>query len=241
MCFPFTSGSVFGMIMANFNIQETEDKARLSFARSLTMKIDCITVGPFGVNCYILHKKGKAVVIDPGAEPEKILKTIISYKLDVTAYILTHGHIDHISALPGLTSEKPAPILISAQDAKWAFTRTNCLAPIYPPLSYQPETMREIAHNDIISEAPIPLSVLFTPGHSPGGICLYASAQNILFSGDTIFQNSVGRTDLPGGDEKKLMHSIALLSALPANTVVYPGHGPATTIGDEVNGNPFLV
>lgn len=196
------------------------------------LEVQVLVVGPFAANCYLVANpdSGSLLVVDPGAEPEKILHHVENVALPVTGYLLTHGHADHISALPELLQAHPAPVFIHPRDATWAFSPANRIDPWYPPVHITPA-----ARKDCTSSLPRGwefLRVLPTPGHSPGSVCYLA--RHILFSGDTLFQGSVGRTDLPGGDPILMQQSLYHLAKLDSDIRVLPGHGPETTIGEEL-------
>lgn len=205
------------------------------------MQTNCVIVGPFEVNCYILHNSAKqALVIDAGADAAKIARALDAGNLRVLAYLATHGHIDHISALAELTARHPAPIAMQSADLSWAFTPSNQLPPYYSAPEQPHVTFRELSDGQQLQDGNFAYQVIGTPGHSPGGVCLFFPAGQILFSGDTLFQGTVGRTDLPGGDSRTLTRSLRRLTTLPPQTTVYPGHGTSTTIGDELRNNPFM-
>lgn len=200
-----------------------------------------IEVGPLATNCYILRAKTlAALIIDPGADAGAIAEIIGHCRLTVRGYLITHGHIDHISALAPLWLKAAAPIAMAAADLQWAFGESNQMPPDYA-LARRPAAIERVLRGgEQWDEDGFRYQVMATPGHSPGSVCFYFPAENILFSGDTLFQASVGRSDLPGGREEQLRQSLKILAALPPATQVYPGHGPATTIGREVESNPFL-
>ena len=205
------------------------------------MHIKTIPVGPYEVNCYIVSTTGpEAAVIDPGAEADAILEYLQTNRLTPEAYLLTHGHADHISALDQLLAAHTVPVLMHADDQHWAFTPRNQIPPYYPALTSIPATLRTIADGEIVSIAGIQFKVIATPGHTPGGVCYFVREDQVLFSGDTLFQGTVGRTDLPGGNGKVLAQSLKKLAQLPPATRVFPGHGEATTIGAEQRSNIFF-
>ena len=206
------------------------------------MKIETITVGMFGVNCYLIWQSSDsmALVVDPGADPELIETSLQKNGLDVAAYLITHGHVDHLSALAELVDARPAPVVMNQVDAAWAFGPDNQIAPFYP----QPRSPGPIActvqDGSILTHAGLRYSVIATPGHTPGGVCYYFEDAGLLFTGDTLFEGTVGRTDLAGGDEKVLRRSIARLQRLPGTTKILPGHGESSTLAMEFENNPFL-
>ncbi|TAN36124.1 MAG: MBL fold metallo-hydrolase [Verrucomicrobia bacterium] len=205
------------------------------------MHIETISVGPYEVNCYVLHNHGaEAVVIDPGSEPEKILKYSRINRLTPVAYLLTHGHQDHLSALTAMLEAYPAPVLMHAEEQRWAFTNRNLIPPFYMTPTATPATLRAVTDGNELPIAGMNFRVIFTPGHTPGGVCYFAPDDQALFCGDTLFRGSAGRTDLPGGNGRVLAQSLKRLKQLPPDTRVFPGHGETTTIGAEQRGNIFF-
>jgi glyoxylase-like metal-dependent hydrolase (beta-lactamase superfamily II) len=205
------------------------------------LNITKIEVGPFATNCYIVWTEQlDTLIIDPGADAGKISKIIKHCRLKVAGYLVTHGHMDHISALEPLFSQENAVIAMHTADIAWAFGENNQMLP-YFMVPRRPEKIdRALKGGEKIDEEGFSYAVIHTPGHSPGGVCFYFAGENILFSGDTLFKGSVGRTDLPRASGDQLRKSLKALSILPPQTKVYPGHGPATTIGEEITSNPFL-
>ncbi|MFO7871269.1 MAG: MBL fold metallo-hydrolase [Kiritimatiellia bacterium] len=206
------------------------------------MQIETVVTGPFQANCFVVdNEAGKALILDPGAESEAISGLIKEKGLVVAAYLLTHGHMDHISVLADIYENFPAPVLIHQADLAWAFEPQNEMPPFYPvPRSLPGNAFVTAAEGDRRTDAGITYRVLGTPGHTPGGVCYFFEKDKVVFSGDTLFAGSAGRTDFPGGDMRELTLSLKRLSELPDDTAVYPGHGPATTIAGEKRTNPFL-
>ncbi len=205
------------------------------------MKIEIISVGPYKVNCAVVWGAAKqALVIDPGYDATLIQSCLDANSLSVAAYLLTHGHADHINALAELHAARPAPVLIHAEDLKWAFSNTNQIPPYYPipekPIGeiQNPETQDEWSFADLT------FRVLETPGHTPGCVCYWFEKENVCFTGDTLFKGSCGRTDLPGGDGRVLAQSLQKLASLPPETRIITGHGDETTIAYELKTNFFL-
>jgi hydroxyacylglutathione hydrolase len=203
------------------------------------MIIKVLPVGPFEANCYVVgsEKTGQGMLIDPGDEADEILGNVAGQKLHIVLIVLTHAHIDHIGAVKEVYDATKAPIAIHTDSAKsLAHNATNTMLGLSYPAPPNPD--RLLKDGDTVSVSELSFTVIHTPGHSPGSICLYG--EGVLFSGDTLFREGIGRSDLPGGNYKELMASLHRLMALPPETVVYPGHGPKTTIGWEKLHNPFL-
>ncbi len=204
------------------------------------MILEKLVVGPFASNCYFvgseLTKAG--IIIDPGAGTKQILKVAIDLQLDIKFIVITHGHIDHIGALRGVKETTGAEVVIHSADAP-SLQGERVSQLLGSSNRTLPSADRLLNDGDSINSGDLHFLVLHTPGHTPGGICLLG--HGVVFTGDTLFNYSIGRTDLPGGSYSQLMNSIhTKLMILPDNTVVYPGHGPETTIGDERRGNSFL-
>ncbi|MDH7498143.1 MAG: MBL fold metallo-hydrolase [Syntrophomonadaceae bacterium] len=201
-----------------------------------------LEVGAIAANCYVIgcEETMEAAVIDPGGSASAILRLIESLKVAVKYIINTHGHIDHIGANRQLKEATGAMILIHADDAKMLTNPASNFSMFMGRSITSPPPDQLLAHGDIIRVgSTIELEVIHTPGHSPGGICL--KTDNIIFSGDTLFAGSIGRTDFPGGSYATLIRSIQeRILCYDDNVVVYPGHGPATTVGWERKHNPFL-
>ncbi|HEX4310164.1 MAG TPA: MBL fold metallo-hydrolase [Acidobacteriaceae bacterium] len=207
------------------------------------MILETFPVGPLQCNCTILGDEatGEAMVVDPGDNIPQILAFLAKHKLTLKQIIVTHGHIDHIGGAQRLKKATGAPVLMNQNDleqlkimdvqAGWIGVETPEVAP--------PDTSAD--EGMIVGIAGHTASILHTPGHTQGSICLHFVPENLLLAGDTLFAGSIGRTDLPGGDGKRILHSIHdRLLTLPDETHVIPGHGPATTIGEERDSNPFL-
>lgn len=205
---------------------------------------EILPVGILACNCSILGDEvsGEAVVIDPGDEIERVRDVLARHRLTVKAIVATHAHIDHAGGVAALHEATGAPVLMHRDDlflyqnleaqAAWLGVKT-------PPAVGIDHFIKE---GDVVRAGPIALDVLTTPGHSPGSVSLYLPGDAArVFSGDTLFKESIGRTDLWGGDAKEILRSIEnALMRLPDQTPVFPGHGPATTIGAERDHNPFL-
>ncbi len=205
------------------------------------MEIKTIVNGKLATNSYLIYCKAtrQAAVIDPAEGVSQIMTEVNKLGLNLGLIINTHGHADHISGNKKLVEEYGCQIAISSQDAPM-LTEIDDNFAIYLGLDgQQPEPDRLLAEGDIIQIGEIKLSVIATPGHTEGGIALYDNDQGVLFSGDTLFKKSMGRVDLPGGNLDKIRASLKKLCRLPGKTIVYPGHGPSTTIDYEKEQNPY--
>ncbi len=206
------------------------------------MILETLTVGPFAVNCYVLAEAAAspAVIIDPGADEKKIRQVLARHKLTPGIVINTHGHFDHI----GCDDKFGVPVYIHPDDeALLKDTRLNLSELLFQSYAVGKVMIKTVRDGDIIALGGIRLEVIATPGHTAGGICLLLRQpeNKILFSGDTLFYQGVGRVDFPGASENAIIKSIKeKLFKLPDDTVVYPGHGPSSTIGEERESNPFL-
>ncbi|GAB6097164.1 MBL fold metallo-hydrolase [Desulfatiferula olefinivorans] len=205
------------------------------------MIVNVLVVGPIGANCIILgcEKTRKAAVVDPGDEGGRILSALTRDKLTLEYIINTHGHFDHVGANRRLKEATGAQILIHAKDAPMLGHLREMAMSFGMRMDNSPPADRLLNDGDVITFGEQSLKVLHTPGHSPGGIAL--AAEDFVIAGDTLFQGSIGRTDLPGGDFNTLITSIRTkLFPLGDTMKVYTGHGPATLIGSEKRFNPFL-
>ena len=202
------------------------------------MRYTVVPVTPFQQNCTLLWcaQTGRGVVVDPGGEVERIDAAIKTCKITVERILLTHGHFDHLGAVPGLVERFRVPVYIHPGDAGLYASPLNCMPPWFSAVEGLPAPAVELP-----TAAGLSLTVLPTPGHTPGGVCYYFAAEKVVFSGDTLFAGSVGRTDFPGGNVADLMASIrTVLFRLPDDTRVLAGHNSPTTIGTERTTNPFV-
>lgn len=206
---------------------------------SMEPEIQNIIVGPLQVNCYIVYDETsrEALVVDPGDEPDRIIDIIKSHGLKITYIVCTHTHFDHVGAIPELKQATGAKIAIHSEERE-IYCAAKDIGKLWGfDLEPLPEPDIFLNEGDKIKIGTYAFTVLHTPGHSPGCICLYS--EGILFSGDTLFAGSVGRTDFPGGSLIKLKESFQRLMNLPENTKVFSGHGPSSTIGTEKRENFF--
>ncbi len=206
------------------------------------MRIRWLVVGPLQTNCYILscERTGLCAVIDPGGDGPRIQKTIEEEGLQVLYIINTHGHFDHTGANAYLKAISSAELLIHRADAPMILQQSRSAAMWGLQVEDSPPPDRFIDEGDLIIIGDITLRVLHTPGHTPGGISLFTD--RVVFVGDTLFAGSIGRTDFPGGNYHQLISSVReKLFPLGDDVVVYPGHGPETTIGQEKRTNPFFT
>ena len=205
------------------------------------MIIKCLPVGPIMANCFILgcEETLRAAVIDPGDEADRILTSLAESQLTLEYIINTHGHFDHVGANKRLKDASQAPILIHALDAPMLNQLAASASAWGLTIENSPSPDRTIDEGDSVSVGNITLTVIHTPGHTPGGVSLKTPGH--VFVGDTLFSGSIGRTDFPGGSFETLRASIQeKLFALDDDVQVYTGHGPQTTIGQERRYNPFV-
>lgn len=204
------------------------------------MKIETVVVSPFEENCYLVWKDRIGVIIDPGDEDELITEKIEKDGFVPRAILLTHGHGDHIGAVAPLKAKYDIPIYIGKDDAPMLSSPSANVSAVFGYRIICPSADFLVEDEEIIRLDSLEFLVLSTPGHTKGGVCFFS--ENRLFCGDTLFQGSVGRTDLPGGDYEQLIDSIdRKILRFPDETICYPGHGPVTTIGVEKRHNPFLT
>jgi hydroxyacylglutathione hydrolase len=220
------------------------------------LDVRMLTVGPIQENAYIVSAagSGRAVIVDPGDEAERLLATVRELGVEIEAILVTHCHFDHIGAVAALARATGAPVYCPEIERSVLADIPSWTPPGFGPFeSYEAD--HTVAGGERLGLAGLDIEVLFTPGHSPGHVTYAISAaaagaaadgateaERVLLSGDVLFQGSVGRVDLPGGDWNVLERSIgSLVRAFPAQTAIYPGHMGATTLGRELDTNPFLA
>ena len=208
------------------------------------LEVQGVVVGLFRENCWIIgsRRRGEACVIDPGDEPEQILALARDMGVRITRVVASHAHLDHIMAARAIVDATGAPFLLHQSDLPIAdnmpLAASRWFGQEVPPAPRPDAFPRD---GDDLEIAGVTVRVIHTPGHTPGSLCLYAAEAHLLFSGDTLFRESIGRTDLPGGDTPQILHSIAdRLFTLPEDTRVLPGHMQETTIAHERAHNPFV-
>ena len=206
------------------------------------MNILCMVLGPLGTNCYLIWPEGerKALLLDSAGDPDDILSAARERDLDISLLVNTHGHSDHIESMASVKQSTGADLYIHELDAPMLANADLSGANMFGLRQETTQPDRLLSEGDEISleGTGLNFTVLHTPGHTAGSICLLR--EKALFSGDCLFAGGIGRVDLPGGDEQAMMASLTRLVELAPDTAVYPGHGPATTIGVERANNPWL-
>jgi hydroxyacylglutathione hydrolase len=205
---------------------------------------EILPVGPLQCNCSIIGDETthEAMVIDPGHDIDAILALLKKHNLQVKQTVITHAHIDHVGGAMKLRAATGAPILLNQNDYTLLKMLDEQAAWIGMPSPGKVEIDSSVTTGETVAAGSHSAQILHTPGHTEGSICLYFEAEKKLIAGDTLFAGSIGRTDLPGGSLQKILHSLHhTVLSLPDETVVVPGHGPLTTIGEERESNPFLV
>lgn len=207
------------------------------------MIFETVVVGALGVNCFIIgcSETGEGIVVDPGADAEQVLAAVSRLGLTIRYVINTHGHFDHVGGNKRLLTATGASLLVHREDVPY-LARAADVATMYGLSADNSPTPTVYLEDGMeVKFGRHELKVLHTPGHTPGGCSLYLESEGMVITGDTLFADSVGRTDLPGGSHQTLVTSIReKLLTLPDATAVYPGHGPASTIGWERQHNPYL-
>jgi hydroxyacylglutathione hydrolase len=208
------------------------------------MILERLTVGPFQENCYVIgdEQSGEGTIVDPGDEAARIALAVEQTSLDIGRILITHAHIDHVGAVAALVDEYACPVLMHAEAEPMLRQLPTQAMTMGLRFGKVPAVDRYIEDEEVLEVGGLRLESLYTPGHAPGHLAFYLESEGLVLSGDALFAGSVGRTDLFGGDMNLLMRSInERLMTLPDETMVLPGHGPQTTIGDERNHNSFLM
>jgi len=204
---------------------------------------EILPVGPLQCNCSVIGDETtrEAMVIDPGDDIEEVLALIDKHNLQVKQVVITHAHIDHVGGAMKLRAATGAPILLNQNDYALLKMLDVQAAWIGMKDPGKVEIDQSVGQADTVRAGSLTANVIHTPGHTEGSVCLYFPAESKLIAGDTLFAGSIGRTDLPGGSMEKIINSLhERVLALPDDTLVVPGHGPLTTIGEERESNPFL-
>jgi glyoxylase-like metal-dependent hydrolase (beta-lactamase superfamily II) len=205
------------------------------------MNIKTMPLGPLGTNCYIVYDELNALIVDPGGEAEKVIQFLDGEKLTPAAILLTHAHFDHIGAVQNLRNHYAIDVYLHEKESEWLTD-----ASLNGSWRFKGQEIITKAPEHSLKPGPIQIAsfdfeAVHTPGHSPGSVSLIFKREQIVISGDVLFNQGIGRTDLPGGDMKLLESSIRnVLYTLDDSFAVYPGHGPETTIGREKSHNPFF-
>ena len=204
------------------------------------MRISQLTVGVFQENCYLVADSGTsaAVLIDPGADGGRIVEAVTSAKVDLGAIWVTHAHLDHVGGIAEVKRHFDVPVFLHPDDLMLYRLADRQAAAYGLPFDTPPEPEKAFAEGDVLTLGTLRFRVMHAPGHAPGHVVIHG--HGVAFCGDCVFAGSIGRTDLPMSDARALAHSIERIVDLAPETVLYPGHGPQTTIERELVDNPFL-
>ena len=207
----------------------------------MNLVVDRFELGPIGTNCYVVRASraaGEAVVIDPGGDAPQLQLELDRLGTGCAAILITHGHWDHLGGVAELAEGTGAPVFMAEDERALLENLPDLVPPGVPARAYTADTL--LKGDETLELAGITFETLRVPGHSPGHLAFYADG--CLFSGDVLFAGSVGRTDIPGADPDTLVESLRMLTErFPPETVIYSGHGPPTTLGAELDSNPFLA
>jgi glyoxylase-like metal-dependent hydrolase (beta-lactamase superfamily II) len=207
----------------------------------VNLVVDRFELGPIGTNCYVVRASraaGEAVVIDPGGDAPQLQLELDRLGAGCAAILITHGHWDHLGGVAELAERTGAPVFMAEDERALLENLPDLVPPGVPARAYTADTL--LKGDETLELAGITFETLRVPGHSPGHLAFYADG--CLFSGDVLFAGSVGRTDIPGADPDALVESLRMLTErFPPETVIYSGHGPPTTLGAELDRNPFLA
>lgn len=203
------------------------------------MIIRCLPTGMFGSNCYVVGNNGEGIIIDPGVDSREIINVVRKTGLKIINIILTHAHIDHICSMDAVRDALGATVMIHRADAEALTDPWYNGSALFGISSAFRQADRILMDEEVFKAGELDIHIIHTPGHTPGGICIKIGGN--IFTGDTLFRMSIGRTDLGGGDYKEIINSIkSKLMRLDDDTVIYSGHGEASTIGYEKKNNPFI-
>lgn len=204
------------------------------------MNVQTVTVGAFQENCYLVvdEKSGRAVIVDPGGEGERLVAAVEKSGAELEAIWITHAHVDHVGAIASVKRKWNVPIYLHPLDRR-LYDAAGRQAEVYGvPFEEPPPPDREFADGQQVTVGDAVMTVMHAPGHAPGHVVIHGNG--IALVGDCLFSGSIGRTDLPLSNPPQLAATLQKIAALPADTIVYPGHGVETTIGEECISNPFL-
>ena len=207
----------------------------------MSVSVAALTVGAFQENCYILTDAASAecVLIDPGAEPDRIIAAVEASAAPLTAIWLTHAHLDHVGAIAGLKRRWDVPVYLHPLDQPLYAMASRQAAMYGLPFEQPPAAERTLGEGDVVRVGAVDFAVMHAPGHAPGHVVFHG--HGVAFVGDCLFAGSIGRTDLPLSTPRDLAASLDRIVALGDDVVAYPGHGPVTSIGIEAKTNPFLT
>ena len=208
-----------------------------------TLKKKIMPLGSIAANCIVLWNEGSSAcwIVDPGQDVADLTAFLDEQGLTPAVVVLTHGHFDHIGAVPGLLAKWPdLPVHIGPGDVMMLGHPQNAWPPDYPCAPKPTTLVADLTEGSMLSAGGISAKILSTPGHTPGSVCLYFEDEHLLLTGDTLFAGSCGRTDFPGGSMPQMKASLKRLATLPPETNVIAGHGTPTTIAREVASNPFI-
>ncbi|QKY69450.1 MBL fold metallo-hydrolase [Lentibacillus sp. CBA3610] len=205
------------------------------------MNVKSMPAGPLGTNCYIAHNREHALIVDPGGDPEKMIQYLTEEKLEPKAILLTHAHFDHIGGVGELRAHYNLDVYLHENEASWLENPQYNGSSLFMGSEIVTDRAEQVLRPGKFQIGTIPFEVIHTPGHSPGSVSFIFYDDGFVISGDVLFNQGIGRTDLPGGDIQTLEASIRdALYQLPDHYTVYPGHGPETTIENEKQHNPFF-
>ncbi|CDQ39665.1 MBL fold metallo-hydrolase [Virgibacillus salexigens] len=205
------------------------------------MKIEIMSLGPLGTNCYIVYQDNQALVFDPGGEPEKVKTFLSANQLDPKAILLTHGHFDHIGAVDTLRKFYEIDVYIHQAEADWLEDAQKNGSLMFIGETIQTQKPDQLLAPEKMTLGNFQFEIIHTPGHSPGSVTFLFHEQLMMISGDVLFYQGIGRTDLPGGNFEELKQSIKQkIYTLDKDFDIYPGHGPKTSIANEKKANPFI-
>ncbi|RYG74692.1 MBL fold metallo-hydrolase [Lentibacillus lipolyticus] len=205
------------------------------------MNVHCIPAGPLGTNCYIVSNEKEALIIDPGGDSEKLINFMADEGVEPQAILLTHAHFDHIGGVSHLRSYYGIDVYLHENEQSWLENPEWNGSSLFTGNEITTTKAEHLLNPGSQQVGSLAFDVIHTPGHSPGSVSFLFADEHFIISGDVLFNKGIGRTDLPGGDIEQLEQSIrGSLYQLPDSYIVYPGHGPATTIGEEKQQNPFF-